>query len=261
MLRSPSLLGPFVIFAAMQFLVLVCLALFFVSPLSAVMVPVVERIGGEHALHYPTHMVLLPRMYHLVYLPLAVVAGFVLFGWAVSMMVEYYEHMGVKISRRAGRKTSQLIPSLMVLGLIFVLSVTAIQFLFAYLGNLLTGAWPGRVMWLAGVAGSIAVQILLVYSVFFLVTKASNPFEAVAKSAGFGRRSAGLTGLIVFTVFLIHLPVDYLTQRPDAVALKFDPQLVFVLLATGIVLEIFTNFFLFASTTAAVTGGRRAGLE
>ena len=63
MLRSPSVLAPFIIFAAMQFLVLVCLGLFFVPPLSTVMVPVVERLGGEEALHYPVGVVLLPGVY------------------------------------------------------------------------------------------------------------------------------------------------------------------------------------------------------
>ncbi|MCK4775221.1 MAG: hypothetical protein KAT30_10565, partial [Candidatus Krumholzibacteria bacterium] len=72
MLRSPSVLGPFLIFAALQFLLLVSLTLFSVSPLAVVMVPVVKLLGGEEALHYPMHMILLPQMYHQVYLPLAI---------------------------------------------------------------------------------------------------------------------------------------------------------------------------------------------
>ena len=54
MLKAPSVLLPFVIFAALQSVVLIACAFFAVPPLSTVMVPVVEAIGGEQALHFPT---------------------------------------------------------------------------------------------------------------------------------------------------------------------------------------------------------------
>ena len=261
MLRSPSVLGPFFIFAALQFLVLVCLTLFSVSPLSVVMVPVVKLLGGEEALHYPMHMILLPQMYHQVYLPLAILVGFALFGWAVSLMVDYYERAGVDIPGRTRRLTVSMIPSLMVLGLIYVGVITAVQLSFSYIGTRLPVGVAGPLVSLVGVAVVVAVQALLIYSVFFLVTRTSNPLEAVGLSARYGLKHRGLTVMIVLTVLLIHLPVDFLSSRADKIALKFDPQLVAVLLSVGIVFEILTNFFLFASTTAAVTGGRKVGME
>ncbi|MCK5406417.1 MAG: hypothetical protein KAJ37_03145, partial [Candidatus Krumholzibacteria bacterium] len=179
MLRSPSVLGPFFIFAALQFLVLVCLTLFSVSPLSVVMVPVVKLLGGEEALHYPMHMILLPQMYHQVYLPLAILVGFALFGWAVSLMVDYYERTGVDIPGLKRRPTASMIPSLVVLGLIYVGVITAVQLSFSYIGSTLPvgGAAP-LVSVVGGVALVVAVQALLIYSVFFLVTRTSNPLEA-----------------------------------------------------------------------------------
>ena len=261
MLRSPSVLGPFFIFAALQFLVLVCLTLFYVSPLSVVMVPVVKLLGGEEALHYPMHMILLPQMYHQVYLPLAILVGFALFGWAVSLMVDYYERAGVDIPGLKRRPTASMIPSLVALGLIYVGVITAVQLAFNYIGSTLPVGLAALLVSVVGVALVLAVQALLIYSVFFLVTRTSNPLEAVGLSARYGLKHPGLTVMIVLTVLLIHLPVDFLSARADKIALKFDPQLVVVLLSVGIVFEILTNFFLFASTTAAVTGGRKVGME
>jgi hypothetical protein len=257
MLRSPSVLGPFFIFGALQFLVLVCLTLFSVSPLSVVMVPVVKLLGGEEALHYPMHMILLPRMYQQVYLPSAILVGFALFGWAVSLMVDHYERIGVDIPGLVRRPTGSMIPSLVMLGLIYVGVITAVQLSFSYIGSKLPVGLAGPLVPLAGVA----VQALLVYSVFFMVTRTANPLEAVGLSARYGLKHPGLTVMILLTVLLIHLPVDFLSSRADKIVLKFDPQLVVILLLVGIVFEILTNFFLFASTTAAVTGGRKEGLE
>jgi hypothetical protein len=67
-----------------------------------------------------------------------------------------------------------------------------------------------------------------------------------------------LTALLVLTVLVIHLPVDFLLQRSDKLVLKFDPSIVVMLLMAGIVVEIVTNYFLFASTTFVVVEGRKA---
>lgn len=256
MLRTPSVLAPFIIFAAIQILVLVCLSVFHVPPLASLMVPVVKLLGGEQALHFPMHLILLPRMYHLVYLPLAVFVGFGLFGWAVSLMVEHHERAGVKIERRQRRSVKTLLPSLIVLGIVYVVCVTGLQLLSSSLAGIVAHPKAASVVSLAGVAVVVVVQALIVYSVYFLVVRTANPFEAVSESVSFGRRHLGITSLIVFTVFVIHLPIDYLAQRANQVVLKFDPQLVFVLLAAGIVVEIVTSYFLFAATTSVATGGR-----
>jgi hypothetical protein len=260
MLRSPSVLAPFIIFAALQFLVLVCLALFYVSPLSTVMVPVVERLGGDEALHYPSHLVLLPRMYNLVYLPVAALVGFALFGWAVSLMVDYYERSGVEVERLHRRPLVSLIPALAVLGVVFVLSITVVQLVTSRVSAVAPHPMAARLVSLGGWAVVILIQALIIYSVFFLVTSTANPLRAVARSVRFSRRRLPLTAMLVLTVFLIHLPVDYLVQRVDRVVMKFDPLLIVGLLTAGIVLEIGTNFYLFAGTTSIVTGGRKVQL-
>jgi hypothetical protein len=261
MLRAPSALAPFIIFAALQFIVLVSLSLFSVTPLSAVMVPLVERLGGENALHYPMHMLLMPQMYALVYLPLAAVLGFSLFGFAVSLMVDYYERHNVVIERRRRRSTVALIPSMIVVGVINVTIVTMIQFVISYASVRAPIPMISKFMWLFGVALVVFVQVFMVYSLYFVITRTANPLGAIASSIRMGRRRLVVTALIIVTVVLIHLPLDALTQRADKVVLKFNPELVFVILAIGIAVEIFTNYFLFAATTSLATGGRGEGIR
>ena len=260
MLRSPSVLAPFLSFAAVEFVVLVCLFAFSVPPLSTVMVPVVQSLGGEQALHYPMHLVMLPRLYQQLYLPAAAVVGFALFGWAVSMMVDHYQRAGEAVPSRENRQYRTLIPSAMVVGIIFVAVITAIQLVLSMLAGAVANAWVGRLGWIGGVVLVVIFQALTVYSLYFLVTRTGNPITAISESVRFGRSHLGMTSALVVTVFLIHLPVDYLTQRADRVVLKFNPELVFVLLAVGIVFEIATSYFLFASTTSAAAGVKREGI-
>jgi hypothetical protein len=260
MLRSPSVLAPFVIFAALQFLVLVCLGMFSVPPLSTVMVPIVAGLGGEEAMHYPMHLVMLPRMYSQLYLPLTVFVGFALFGWGVRLMMDHYDRAGESVARSGKRQFRKLIPSTMVVGLIFVVVVTAIQLISSFGSAAVANVWASRMAWIGGVAIVLAFQVLTIYSLYFLVTQTVNPLAAIAASVRFGRSHVLLTSSLVLTVFLIHLPVDYLAQRADRVVHKFNPELVFVLLAVGVVLEIVTNYFLFASTTSVAADVKGEGI-
>jgi hypothetical protein len=143
---------------------------------------------------------------------------------------------------------------MIVAGLIFVAVITAVQLGVSYFSEAVANVWGRRLLSMGSLVALILVQVFLVYSLYFLVTRTSNPFLAVLESVRLGRRKLALTAALVLTVFLIHLPVDFLTQRSDKVVLKFDPGLVVILLAAGIVVEIITNYFLFASTTSVAVG-------
>jgi len=141
MLRSPSILLPFVIFAAVQSLVLMSCAFFTVPPLSTVMVPLIRLISGEQSLHFPMHFVLLPGIYHSIYLPLVVIVGFVLFGRAVFGMGDYYQSQGRSIGTRP--PMSRSVPSMILIGLLYVLLATGPIVLFEY-ASTRTAAAPVR---------------------------------------------------------------------------------------------------------------------
>jgi len=262
MLRSPSVPAPFVVFAALELLVLMSLTFFFVPPISTVMVPVTAAVGGEKALHFPMHFILLPHTYHLLYLPLVVIVGFCLFGWAVSMMLDYYEHIGVAVPdggrRRSPAFRSML--SLVVVGVVYVTVISVLQLLFGAIASKIGNIWASRLASLVGVAAIVCAQALLVYAPFHVVAHAENAVAAIVHSIRSGRRRFGVTVLILATVVIIHWPIDALLRHPDKVVLKFRPELVFFLLAAGIVVEMFTSYFLFASTTSLATGGRKEGV-
>jgi len=257
MLRSPSILLPFVVFAAVQSLVLMACAFFTVPPLSTVMVPLIRLISGEQSLHFPMHFVLLPGIYHSIYLPLVVVVGFVLFGRAVFGMGDYYQRQGSSIGTRPPMLRS--IPSMILIGLLYVLLATAPIVLFEYASTRTAAAPVRRALPVVGVLLSLSFQSLLVYSLLFLRAGAGGPAAAVKKSVGFARSRFPLTFMLVLTVYVIHRPIDYVVSRPDKVVLRFDPEMVFFLLLGGILLELVTSYLLFSSTTSIALARKKEG--
>ena len=258
MLRSPGILLPFVVFAAVQSVVLIACAFFSVPPLSTVMVPVSGLIAGEQSLHFPMHFVLLPGLYHSIYLRLVVVLGFVLFGTAVFRMGDYYERPGRGAAPRPSLRRA--VPSMMLIGLVYVVLATAPVLVLEYFANRFGGGLPSKALPALGVILSMCFQALLVYSLLFLRAGARGAFAAVGRSLSFARSRFLLTFLLVLTVYVVHRPVDYVLSRPDKVVLRFDPEMVFFLLLGGIVLELVTSYLLFASTASVVLTRKREGL-
>lgn len=254
MLKSPDTLLPFVVFVASLAVWLIACTFFTVPPVSAVMVPVIQTLSGDTALHYPMHFILLPRTYNLVYLPLVVVVGFVLFGRAVFAMGDYYARGG----RVVGDRPAFLgcVPALVVVGLVYVFFASMPNLATNWLAGRINNAWAGRVLGFAGLVAGLVCQVLLVYSLLILRREGCGPLRAIRRSVQVGKSRFWPTLLIVFSVYLVHRPVDGLLSYPDKVVLKFRPELVFFLLLGGIVLELVTTFVLFASTTALAISKR-----
>lgn len=254
MLRVPAALLPFVVHAAILCLVLFALAFFTVAPLASFMTPIVERLGGENALHYPMHLILLPDMYHLVYLPLTAVVGFVLFGWAVFAMGDHFQRGGVEMGARPSLLRSA--PTLVVIGVCYVAAATLVPAAIAWLGRIVDHPRLGGLLTLAGLVATAALQALLVYAPLFVRTHGAGPFSALRRSVGLGRRRFAPTAMIVLTVILVHQPIDFLLRQPDRVVVKFQPELVIYLLLAGVVLELLTAFLLFSSTAGLALSRR-----
>jgi len=248
--RAPATFLPFVVVGALQALVLFALTWFTIAPFAGAMVPLVERISGEGALHYPMHFILLPGTYGAIYLPLVALVGFPLYGRAVFSM-------GDRIApERAGhRPFGRYVVALVVIGVVYVAVAAGVPGLFVWLTRFAGRSLAGP-LGLAGLVASAAAQALLVYAPVCLWRNGGGPLSALGAAVAEGRRRFMPTLLLVLTVVLVHRPIAYLLEQPDRVALKFRPELVFQLLAVGIVLEVVTSFLLFAST-AGIAISRR----
>jgi hypothetical protein len=205
---------------------------------------------GDEGLHYPMFLVLLPQLYHLLYLPVVIIAGFVLFGWAVSEMCRYFE-------KRRGNSSvvtsaAGLIPSMILVGLVFVVAVQAVGFGFSYLGEAVERAFVRKAVVLLGVSAVVAVQSMLIYALIFVIRGRGWSLDALKSSVAFARHNFALTAGIVLTVTALHYPLEYLLARTDKIVLKFTPELVPVLMAVGILIEMFSNYFIFSATTSLV---------
>ncbi len=245
-LRSPSTLVPFLIFGVVQVIVLAALAFFTAPALAAFMVPLVRALSGEPALHYPTSFVLLPATYRAVYLPLAATLGFSLWSYGVWSMVSHHD-VGMNAGARSFRRS---LPSILVVGIVFVAVTVAAGRGLALLTDELPAAIPSKLATLAVIAVTACAQALLVYAPAIVRLRGVGALPAIRSSVRYAQRNFISTALVIGTVLLAHVPLDGLIANADALAARFRPEIVFHLMIGSIVLEIVTAYVLFAGVVA-----------
>ncbi len=245
-LQSPSILAPFLVFGLLQVVILTLVAFFAARPVAPFMIPVVTALGGDASLHYPTHFVLLPATYRLLYLPLAATVGFALWSWGVWSMVAHHE-----ASLRVGaRPLGKAWPSILVIGVLFVGVTVALGRGLAVVTERLPEGIAARGGTLAVIALTAFVQAFLVYAPVALRLRGGGPLAAIRKSARYALHHFGATLMLVTSVLLVHLPLDGLIANPDVIAARFHPEAVFHLMIASVLLEVVTAFVLFSGTVA-----------
>jgi hypothetical protein len=255
-LRSPTVLLPFVVFGVIQMIVVWALASFPNRALAPVLVPLMHTLGGEEALHYPQHFILLPDIFHRVYIPLVAVVGFSLWTLAVWWIVDRHE-----VGRRLPAPPFvRRLPDAILVGVVFTAVSVALGRAVAMGVSRMP---PGIVATVATIGGMLVIacaQALLVFAPVVLRIRGVHALEAIRVGVRYAARVFGSTLLIVFIVLLVHAPLDYLIGDARNVAMHFRPETVFYLQLLSIALEIFTAYLLF-STVVGLALPEEGGLR
>jgi hypothetical protein len=244
-LRDTGVVMPFVVFGLVQGIILLAMAMFTTAWLAPVMVPVVRALGGDASLHYPLHLVGLPAVYQRVYLPLVAVVGFSLWTLAVWKLVERHAY-GAERRRRAFRP---LLPHVIVVGVMFVGSSALVSWGASSIVGPKTPALVVRGILLLSVVLVATLQSFLIYAPVALRLRGGSAWSALRASARYARRNFLSTALLIVTVLLVHMPLDFLIGRADRVAARFSPETVLQLMLGSVALEMFTAYILFVGIT------------
>ncbi len=245
-LRSPTIFIPFIAFGLLQCVIVTLLAFFATPPFSAFMPGIVGALGGEPALHYPTHFVLLPATYRWVYLPLVATVGFALWSYATWSMIGHLE-----IARRLPARSFQAaLPAVVLIGVIFVATTVGIATGLGVVAAKLPAGIPAKLGTLVVIVVTAGAQSLLVYAPVALRIRGEGPISAVRSGARFAVRNFGATALLIATVLAAHLPLDGLISNADRIVGRFNPESIFQLMIASIALEVVTAFVLFAGVVA-----------
>jgi len=244
---SPRLWSPFLLLGVCQGLLLLGVLNFFRPGIQGVVVPLLQKIGGDQATHYPFFYAVLPVLVARVDLVVGVLVSSWLAGVSVLLFAEGFGHPVEAPWRTAGRRYFSLaLFSLIVTALVFgVFMLPKLVPSGAYLSSRVV-RWGTRF----GVLGlAVLVETLFAYGTAWIVLGGRNVVQALGGAVSSGMKLFIPTFLLVLVPAVIQFPFSYLGGRADLFVTKFRPEVMAGMLGTEIVIETMLSFFLAGTVT------------
>ncbi len=234
---------PFLIYAVVQVLLLYGLNNFARSPFAVVLVPLVRRLFGEAALHYPNFYMVLASLYSQMNIVLSGLVGIVMVGTATYIFAGGFNNRPVSFGQALGAVMKKY-------GLLFLiwLMVSAMIFAvilgFPYLvAQLLQPSYMlGRVVEMIGLLLGILTASIFSYTSALIILDNQKLLKTLSTTLAMFKSNAGTTFLLVAIPTLFYFPISYLSRRIDLIVSKFSPEMIVVVLGVGILITFISGY-------------------
>ncbi len=241
---------PLLIYASVQLVVLVMLALFAYPPFVSFVMPLIRWRLGEAALHYPGSFLALRAIFGQVDMVLTVVLGGFVTGAAVWSFSSYYgggEDPPAAGFRAAARR---YIPVLIIalVGLVVAQIVTRVPMeLWGHLAD--ERPMRFRLLRMMTIGAVMAVQALLVYAIPYVILGGRRVWSALGASVSLAVRNPVTTYLIVAVPAALELLPAWLARNSTVITYRFAPEGLVVMLAVWVAVIFFVTYLMVGAAT------------
>jgi hypothetical protein len=239
--------SPWLLLAVLEGILLAGLCLMAHPAFSTLMAPLVSRLGGADALHYPGLFAALPVIYARLDLLLIALPGAVVLGASTALFAESFRGRGPKPGSAIATALRGVI-TLILVNLPYHLLAGAAGFAI----SAVTGS-RGGIVAAAGYVFALVISVV-VQSVFLYVNALvmieghgiRGTFAALPRTWANGFFSALVLGVLLL---LPLLPLNLLSGTAGTIAVRGTPELVALILAAQIAVALYAGFLLQGAST------------
>jgi len=249
-MRNVKTFSPFLIYAMLQLVLLYLLVNFNKPPFSSVLVPLIQQVFGEPALHYPNFYIIISPLYSQMNIILSGMIGIIFVGMATLIFASNFKHHQISLGKAFQTTTTNYV----VLFLIWVV-VTAITLLIIVglpyvLKQFLNPDYMiGRVFDALGLLLGIIVSAMFAYTTALVVLEQQKFFHAVSNTFSIFFGNAGTSFFLIAVPTAFYLPITFLSRRIDLLFSKFSPEAAVTVLTVGIFITVLSSYFQVGSIT------------
>jgi hypothetical protein len=247
--RRPATLLPFAGYAAVQLFVLASLVFFIYPPFSAIFMPLQRALYGEITLHYPNNYIVMPQMFETLNIVLSGVLGIWVIGRATVLFFSSNEaQRGKSVVKPIGRRYFHL------LGAWFGETLLALLVIGGFMW--LSGKMPSASIYLntIRVFGVVGVSAIFAFSNALILIEEKPFWVALPQSAKMFASYALVTFFLVGLPTIMQLPIQFLLSNSAQIVRRLNPEMITVVIATGVFLAMLSNYFIVGTVTHLYRG-------
>jgi len=237
-------------YALLQILVVIALMFFAYPPFSSFMVPLMIKVFGEPAVHYPNNFMVLPSMYFWINLIFSGFLGTIIIGGATNLFSLKYSDKPVVLSKGIAK----VWPGYATLLLVWVIETAVLLGLFEVFPPLLNkiaffSNYGPLMKQMVITIVALVVGSLFVYTTALVLLERRGAFSAIAQSFKLFGKYPVATVLLMVVPNFVKLPIDMLASKTDFLIRKFNPETIAFSIILGVLVSVFTNFVLIGTVT------------
>ncbi|MBI5555611.1 MAG: hypothetical protein HY920_07165 [Elusimicrobia bacterium] len=257
--QHPSLFKPFLYLA---FIEMAGLALIFYAPqwpVSLVLGQPIRAFYGEAAMHYPTHLLILPPAFRLWQIVAGVLFGSLLTGIAMSMYNQKAKGMSLRFGKNFKIAINRYLPLLAYTLVTFIIIYLVEHFSGIFIKDRLTAGQGyflkmGQIKWGMGLAVfnilfSIAVETLFLYAPLAIIIENKGFWKAAGISIKTVFKYFVTSGLLVLIPALFYLVAVVLKVFIPRLMDLYFPEISLLIILWGIFLAFIVNTIIAVSAT------------
>ena len=249
-MRNVKTFAPFLIYAILQVALLYSLINFSQSPFSSLLVPIIRKIFGEPALHYPNFYMILTSLYSQINIMLSGIFGIVFVGMATHLFALNFKDKKTSLGEAFKTTMSKYLILFLIWVVASVLMLLMIIGLPFVLKEFLQPQYLlGRIFDIVGLLFGIIVSAMFAYSTVLVVLERKKFSQAISNTFSIFFKNSGTSFFLVAVPTAFYFPISYLSRRIDILFSKFSPESMVTVLAIGIFIAFLSSYFQVGSVT------------
>lgn len=255
-----ALWAPWVVVAAIQAAVLASLWWFAHPLLSRVMAPLVARMAGPDALHYPEVFIHLPNLYSQIDLLVVAIPGSVMLGAATRLFAQAHMGRTPTVGGALREALARAVPLVVIhapFNLLLFAFTSGVSFVVGGRGGLVVAA-----AFMFVILGSVILQSLFLFvTALYMLGRHSirQTFAGLGQTWRHGFWSALTLGVLLLVPLL---PLHVISGQTAVIVARGTPEISGTLVALQMVVTLLVGFLLAGSATLVFLAAMpRRGLE
>lgn len=247
-LKQAQILVLFFGYAILQIIILLSLIFFAYPPLSGLYVPMIQKLFGEPALHYPNNYLVLPTLFTWANIILSGLIGILIVGAGTDLFAAKFTQKQVVI----GKGFHDTLPKYLFLFIAWFIETLMVTFILIGAPMLLAKLMPDAseiITQSITTFLAIFISALFAYTTALIILEKKGAFAAVGKSLTLFGKFPIISFLLIALPNIIKMPLELLSSKTQFLIAKFNPEIIGIILGLSIIISIFANYFLVGTVT------------
>lgn len=241
---------PFLLYAAVQALLLLSLVNFSQHPLSKLWAPLIDRMFGESALHYPNFYIILSPLYSQINIVLSGLVGIVIIGTTTALFFGTFN--GEKY--RLGRSFNMTLSRYGMLFLVWLIETALTLLMVIGIPLLLNSFFQpdyrlSQIFEMIGLLFGILIASIFAFTTVLIVVEKQKLFQSIAKTFLLFKHNAVTTFFLIAVPTFIYFPINYFARKAPILVTKYSPEIIVTILGAGIFISFLSSYFQVGSIT------------